>query len=150
MVAELRRPCPFGLPAGADGGSAAAELVIVTPLLLCFLGALVLGAQLLSARQQVGDAARTAVEVAVLARSPAAARAAAAATARADLAGDRAPCSRVTVRTATRSFRPGGSVSVAVSCTVALPRLPYLPVRLPLEVRAHEKATVEPFRAMQP
>jgi Flp pilus assembly protein TadG len=66
------RPLASG---GSDAGSAAAEIVILTPLLVVLALLFVIGGRLASGLQDVGDAARTSVESAVIASTPSAAQA---------------------------------------------------------------------------
>lgn len=112
-----------------DRGSAAAELVLVTPLLIVILLLIVTAGRLVDARLQVDSAAMQAARAASLARVPAAATAQADATARAALASEHITCSPFAVSADTSAFRPGGQVTVTVSCTVSLSGLALL--RLP-------------------
>jgi Flp pilus assembly protein TadG len=132
---------------GRDRGSAAAELVLVTPLLVALLSSFVLGGQLLLARQQLDDAARTAVEAAVDGRSPAAAVAEAKAAAHENLFVSKA-CTRAQLTVGTGRFRAGGDVSVAISCRVVLPPLPFLPLKRALVIASSSWAGIEPYRAV--
>ncbi|MHB1986928.1 MAG: TadE/TadG family type IV pilus assembly protein [Acidimicrobiales bacterium] len=131
-----------------DEGSAAAELVLVTPLFLAFLGAFVAGSQLVLARQQVDNAVRAALEAAVISPTPQSARAAAATTATANVLGPGSGCRDVTVSTDTSMFEAGGDVAVTVSCSAALPGLAI--VHLPSSVRLSDTAVaaLEPYRAI--
>ena len=109
-----------------DRGSAAAELVLLTPLLVLMLLLAVAAGRLVLARLEVDSAARQAARAASLARDPAAAAADAAATAQSALAGQGITCSHLAVSPDTSDFRPGGQVSVQVSCTVSLSGLSLL------------------------
>jgi Flp pilus assembly protein TadG len=110
----------------SDQGSAAVELVLLTPLLvLMMLLAVALG-RLVETRPQTDSAARQAARAASLAGDPATAAAEATATARAALTSENITCSGMSVTTDTAAFRPGGQVTVQVSCTVSLSGLALL------------------------
>jgi len=112
-----------------DHGSAAVELVLVAPLLVLLMLLIVAAGRLTESRQQVDSAAMQAARAASLARDPAAASADAEATARAALASASITCGGLAVSTDLGAFRPGGQVTVQVSCTVSLSGLAML--RLP-------------------
>ena len=112
--------------AAEDDGSAAAELVLVTPLLMLILLLIVAAGRLTDARLQVDSAAMQAARAASLARDPAAAISQAQTTAQVALASDHVTCDPLTVTPDTTLFRPGGQVSVQVSCTVSLAGLTLL------------------------
>ena len=101
-------------------GSAALELVLVTPLLLVLLMFIVGLGRLASSRGEVDGAARDAARAASIARTPAAAVEEARAAAAATLADRSITCGRLDVAVDTSDFRPGGSVSVTVACNVGL------------------------------
>jgi Flp pilus assembly protein TadG len=106
--------------AAEDNGSAAAELVLITPLLIMILMLIIAAGRLTDARLQVDSAAMQAARAASLARDPAAADSQAEATAQAALVSEHVTCDPLTVTPDTAEFRPGGQVSVQVSCTVSL------------------------------
>src|SRR5687767_2740563 len=96
-------------------GSAALELVLMTPVLLVLLLFVVFVGRLAAARGDVDRIARDAARTASFARSPAEAVTAA------ELSVDgSAPCVRLDVSVDTTAFAPGGTVSATVSCEVAL------------------------------
>ena len=101
-------------------GSAALELVLVTPLLLVLLMFIVGLGRLASSRGEVDGAARDAARAASIARTPAAAVEEARAAAAATLADRSVTCGQLDVAVDTSDFRPGGSVSVTVACNVRL------------------------------
>ena len=101
-------------------GSAALELVLVTPLLLLLLIFIVGLGRLASSRGEVDGAARDAARAASIARSPAAAVEEAKAAASATLADRSITCGRLDVAVDTSDFRPGGSVTVTIACNVRL------------------------------
>ena len=133
-----------------DSGSAAAELVLVTPLLLIMLMLIVAAGRLVLARSQVDGAAAQAARAASLAAGAAAAGPAADAAAQAALAGDTITCGQLTVTADTADFAPGGEVSVTVSCTVSLSGL--LLLRLPGSetLTATATAPIDEFRVIAP
>ncbi|MEU5930612.1 TadE/TadG family type IV pilus assembly protein [Streptomyces antimycoticus] len=110
-------------PSSADRGSAAVELVLVTPLLLLVLMTVVALGRLADARLVVADTAHQAARAASLARTEAAARTGARSTAQAALHHAGAGCSHPTVALITSGLQPGGSVTAKVTCTVALHHL---------------------------
>lgn len=103
-----------------DQGSAVLEMVLVSPLLLMLLAAVVGAARVTLAHQRVDAAAAQAARAASMARSPAAADAAARATARATLDRNAQDCRSMAVSVEVANFRPGGSVSVRITCTANL------------------------------
>jgi Flp pilus assembly protein TadG len=112
--------------AAGDDGSAAAELVLITPLLILILMLIVAAGRLTDARLQVDSAAMQAARAASLARDPATAASQANATAQAALASEHVTCDPLNVTPDMAAFRPGGQVSVQVTCTVSLAGLTLL------------------------
>lgn len=133
-----------------DGGTIAVELVLLTPLLLALLVFIVGLGRLAEARGHVVGAARDAARAASQQRTPAAATAAAQQGAAADLAGAGLSCTRLTVRTDTRGFTPGGAVRVNVGCTADLRDL--LGIGLPAHktLTSTAAAPVETYREVRP
>jgi Flp pilus assembly protein TadG len=123
-----RRPYLIRPLTHRDRGSAAAELVLVTPVLILMLLFAVAVGRLVQARLEVDSAAEQAARAASLARNPAAAAAEAVSVAQAALASQDINCSPVNVSPDTTDFVPGGQVSVQVSCTVHLSDLSLLHV----------------------
>lgn len=117
-------PRPFGHrradPGHRDRGSAAAEMVLLTPLLMLFLFLIVAAGRLVQARLEVDSAAQQAARAASLARDPASAATDATATAQAALASQHITCDPLSVSPDLGDFVPGGQVTVQVSCTVSL------------------------------
>ncbi|HET9733497.1 MAG TPA: TadE family protein [Acidimicrobiales bacterium] len=105
---------------GAEEGSAALEVALVTPLLLVALLFVIGLGRLASARGQIEQAARDAARAASIARTPGTAQADAEQAAAADLAGDHLTCGQLNVAVDAASFRPGGTVAVDLGCTVSL------------------------------
>ena len=116
----------------AERGSAALELVVLTPALLAVLLLVLAAGRTTTAAGQVDAAARDAARAASLARTLPAAQTAAQTTATADLTGTGLHCQDTTV-TVRGDYTAGpgvpASVTVTVGCTVdlhdlALPGLP--------------------------
>src|SRR5271165_2168525 len=76
----------------SENGSAAAETVILAPLLVLFALVLLIGGRLANAAEEIRDAARTAVESAVIASTPSEAEAQAVASANFELSRDGIDC----------------------------------------------------------
>ncbi|WP_308268654.1 TadE/TadG family type IV pilus assembly protein [Yinghuangia soli] len=104
----------------SEVGSAAAEFVIVAPLMVLVLLLVVASSRLAGNRQELHDAAHQAARAASTTRDPASAQRRAGDIARAALSSAGVSCQRVTVVTDVSRFRPGGTVHVQVSCEVAL------------------------------
>ncbi|MEV8438814.1 pilus assembly protein TadE [Actinosynnema sp. NPDC051121] len=103
----------------ADDGSVAAEITIAAPflvMLLVFVGVVIHRG--VDARVRIDDAAHQAARAASIERTPTAATAAAQSTAATTLAQLGVTCASLSVNTDTGGLRPGGTVSVTVSCTV--------------------------------
>jgi Flp pilus assembly protein TadG len=109
-----------------DQGSAAVEMVLLTPLLMLFLFLIVAAGRLVQARLEVDSAAQQAARAASLARDPASAADDATATAQSALASQHITCDPLSVTPDLSDFTPGGEVTVQVSCTVSLAGLAQL------------------------
>jgi Flp pilus assembly protein TadG len=107
----------------SEEGSATAELVILTPLLILFLLLVVAFGRLAGVRGDVDGAAAQAARAASIARDPSSATAAAAQTAQAALSSEHVTCAHFAVAVDTTSFTPGGNVAVTVTCAVNLSAL---------------------------
>ncbi len=126
MSARSRRWRP------GEDGNAALELVILAPVLLALLGLVIAAGRTSIAQGSVDAAARDAARQASIAFTPAAARLAGEASARAALRSDGLDCNpAVIVGTSQFSIPPGqpAAVTATVTCTVplanlALPGLP--------------------------
>lgn len=123
MPRPARRP---RRPDSRDRGSAAAELVLITPFLVLLLLFAVAAGRLVQARLDVDAAAQQAARAASLARTPEAATAQATQVAQAALAGQSITCDPALITLDLGDFIPGGQVSVQVSCTVHLSDLSLL------------------------
>jgi Flp pilus assembly protein TadG len=104
----------------SEEGSATAELVILTPLLILFLLLVVAFGRLAGARGDVDGAAAQAARAASIARDPTSATAAATQTAEAALSSEHVTCAHLAVAVDTTQFTPGGNVAVTVTCAVTL------------------------------
>ena len=124
----MARPaCPRALgPESRERGSAAAELVLVTPFLILLLLFAVAAGRLVQARLDVDSAAQQAARAASMARTPPAASAQATQVAQAVLAGQSVSCDPAVITPDTGDFTPGSEVTVQVTCTVHLSDLSLL------------------------
>lgn len=103
----------------ADTGSATAEVTLLTPvliMLLVFVGVVIHRG--VDARIRLDAAAHQAARAATIQRTPTAATAAAHTTAAEALSRAGTVCGSLSVTTATDGLRPGGAVTVTVSCEV--------------------------------
>ncbi|MZG16606.1 pilus assembly protein TadE [Streptomyces sp. SID5914] len=116
MTSRLDR-CPD------DRGSAAVELVLVTPLLVLVLLFVVALGRLSDARLLVADATHQAARAASLARTEPQARADAQRAAQAALHAAHSACTHPHVRVDAGGLTPGASTSATVTCTVDLEQL---------------------------
>jgi len=107
----------------AQAGTAAVELVVLTPLLLMMLCLIVGLGRAADARGRLVGAVRDAARAASLAATPPAAARAAHDTALADLAGAGLECRRPQVSADTTAWQPGGQVSIRIRCALDLSAL---------------------------
>ena len=131
-------------------GSAAVELVLVTPVLIALMLFVVAGGRLASSRADVDAAARDSARAASIARSPATAERDGTIAAEATLTDRDVTCRTLTVTIDTADFRPGGTVAATVSCDVELADLTGLgfPGRRTISSRFVEP--VDAFRGVTP
>jgi Flp pilus assembly protein TadG len=146
-VPRAARPRPRR-PGSRDRGSAAAELVLVTPLLIVLLLLAVAAGRLVTGRLDVDSAAQQAARAASQAGTPGQASAQAAQAAQAALAGQPVTCDPALVTTDTSQFAPGGEVTVQVTCTVRLSDLSLLHVPGSETVTATATAPVDTYRTV--
>jgi Flp pilus assembly protein TadG len=104
---------------GREDGSAAAEIAILTPLLVIMVLFMVFLGRLTEARAVIADAAHQAARAASIAGDPAAAQAQAQQAATTALAGRGLACQHFTVTVDLAGFRPGGTVRASITCTTA-------------------------------
>jgi Flp pilus assembly protein TadG len=133
-----------------DQGSAAVELALVTPLLVLLLMLIVAAGRLVQGRLEVASAAAQAARAASLARDPSAAAAQATVVASSALASQHLTCGSLAVSTGTAAFRPGGQVTVRVSCTVSLSGLALLHLPGAETLTAQAAAPIDVFRGAGP
>ena len=126
----------------------ATELVLLTPLLIVLLLFVVALGRLAGARINVDGAAAQAARAASIATTPAGATAEARQTAVAALGSDHVTCASLEVATNTARFAPGGSVTVTLTCAVALSDLTGL--RLPASEQVASSATsvIDTYRSV--
>ncbi|GGU39716.1 TadE/TadG family type IV pilus assembly protein [Lentzea flava] len=102
-----------------DRGSVAAEVTLVAPvliMLLVFVGVVVHRG--VDARLRINDAAHQAARAASIERTSASANSAAQTAATAALSSAGVTCRALQVETVSGGLSPGGTITVAVSCTV--------------------------------
>jgi hypothetical protein len=132
--------------AAGERGSMALELVVLVPVLVLVVWLFgVYALRLAVANGDIEAAARDAARSASIARSAAGARAAAAASAATSLAGSGRVCRSLRVAAGTADFRPGGTVSVTVTCAIRLADLAPLALGGAKEVRQTYVAPVDPY-----
>jgi Flp pilus assembly protein TadG len=144
-VARPARP-HASRPQSRERGSAAAELVLVTPFLFLLLLFAVAAGRLVNARLDVDSAAQQAARAASLARTPQAASAQAQQVAQAALAGQSVSCDPAVITPDTGDFVPGGEVTVQVTCTVRLSDLSLLHVPGSETITSTFTAPVDTYR----
>lgn len=133
-----------------EQGSTAAELAVLAPLVLLVLGLMVAGGRLVTTHAHVDSAATAAARAATLARTPAAAQAAATHTVHQALTQQGLHCqpSRTQADTSRFTAGPGqaGQVRVTTTCTVLLGDLlvPGLPGTVPISTNF--TSATDPFR----
>lgn len=149
LRAELARRVRL-LTARPDKGSSTAEAALVTPLLVMVLLFVVLCGRLVSAQMDLDAAASAAARAASIARSDGAARAEADRTARETLAARGVTCQNASVTVNTGGLRPGGAVTVTVSCVVPLADLVLLGVPGSRTVQATATSPVDTWRGKSP
>lgn len=133
---------------GDERGSATAELVILTPLLILLLLFVVALGRLAGARIDVDGAAAQAARAASIARSPDAASAVAQQTASSALNTQHITCAHLAVSVDTGDFTPGGSVAVTVTCGVDLADLTGLHLPGSEAVTSHFVAPLDRYRSV--
>ena len=133
-----------------NSGSASMELVLITPAVLVLLLLTVAGGRLVLARERVDAAARDAARAATIARSPAAASADATQAADARLAESGVTCRTLDVKVDVADFRPGGTVTTTISCSVDLSDLTLLGVPGTRTITSAAVDTVDTLRGVNP
>ncbi len=130
----------------SEQGSVAVEAVVLASVVMIFVLLAVALGRYEATRAQVIGAARAGAVAASVVSSADFASSAASSAATPDLMGSGASCTRTTVLTDTRKFKPGGSVSVTATCTVGLSDLgvPGLPGEATVVVT--QVAPIDPYR----
>jgi Flp pilus assembly protein TadG len=131
-----------------EQGSAAAELVLITPVLILMLLFVVFCGQTADANLRLEDAAHQAARAASLARSTTTAQNDAQTTASAALANAGITCQNLAVTVNTAGLRPGSTVSVNVTCTVELSGLTLLGVPGSTTLSASFSSPVDKYRGV--
>ncbi|WP_326549957.1 TadE/TadG family type IV pilus assembly protein [Micromonospora sp. NBC_01813] len=131
---------------GGDRGTSTTEAALVTPLLVAVMLFVVLCGRLVSAQMDLDAAASAAARSASLARTDAAAHAAADHTARETLAARAVTCQQVSVTVATGGLQPGGAVTVTLACAVPLSDLALLSVPGTRTVTATATSPIDAWR----
>ncbi|MET9085518.1 TadE/TadG family type IV pilus assembly protein [Streptomyces sp. NPDC004237] len=130
-----------------DRGSAAVELVLVTPLLVVVMLTVVGLGRLSDARLVVADAAHQAARAASLARTEPHARSDAQRAAQDALHAARSACRHPQVTVDTGSLTPGGSTSATVTCTADLRNLTIIPMPGSVTVADTAHSPVDRYRS---
>ncbi|MFZ3555835.1 TadE/TadG family type IV pilus assembly protein [Streptomyces sp. BH055] len=133
---------------GSDRGSAAVELVLVTPLLVTVLLVVVGLGRLADVRLTVVDAAHQAARAASLARTDAQARTEAQSATQGALGSAESPCSRPSVTLAAAGLTPGASTSATVVCTVSMGDLVLAGFPGSVTVRASADSPIDVYRGL--
>ncbi len=131
-----------------ERGAVATELVLLTPLLILMLLFVVALGRLAGARIDVDGAAAQAARAASIATTPGGATAAAQQSAAAALGSDHVTCATLQVATDTARFAPGGSVTVTVTCAVALSDLSGLRLPVTEQVSSTAASVVDTYRSV--
>ncbi len=105
---------------GADRGSAAVELAVVAPAFVFLLLLVVCAGRVSEADGAMRRSASEAARAASLRQQPGDAAADADMIARANLSTAGMKCTQLTVTTDTSDFRPGGTVSVTITCEASM------------------------------
>ncbi len=135
------------MTAQGERGSAAVELVLITPVLLLLVMFALAAGRFSVARNQVVEAAHDAAREASTWSSPRAATDAGVQRGLDSLSADRVSCRSPLVSIDTSRLRPGGSVVADVSCTVALGDVLGLGIGGSKTLRARAVSVVDSFRS---
>lgn len=133
-----------------EEGSFSVELVVLAPVLVLLVAFVVILGRVSLAKGQVTDAARAGAQAGAASASGDQAQSAAAQAVSSTLTGEHLTCAQLGVLADAAGFRPGGSISVQVACTVsdAQVALPGLPGSQTLH--AQVTAPIDPFRRVGP
>lgn len=133
-----------------ERGSAAVELVLVTPVLIALMLFVVGVGRLAGANGEVQAASRDAARASALARSPHAARVAGLNAASATLQDRGVECRKLSVTIDANEFRADGFVSATVSCTVDLGDLTTIGFPASKTLVASFTSPVDRYRGVDP
>jgi len=128
-----------------DTGSVAVEIALGVPISVLVLFLVIAAFHLSRATVDVNSAAAAGARAGSLSRSPAAAAAAARTAATTTLAGQ---CAAVSVEVDTSNFRRGGTVTVAVACTVTTRGLTGIGIPGSVTTRAASTSPVDVYRSV--
>ncbi|MPZ79669.1 MAG: pilus assembly protein TadE [Actinophytocola sp.] len=131
-----------------DRGSATAEMVLLTPLLIIMLLFIVFCGRLAGSNLRLNDVAHQVARAASLARTTTSAQNDARATAQTALADAGITCQSLAVTVNTAGLRPGSTVTVDVSCTVGLSDLSLLGVPGSTTLSASFASPVDTYRGI--
>ena len=129
-------------------GSAATELVLITPVLIVMLLFVVALGRIASSRAEVDAASRDAARDAANARSIAIAVTNSETAARGALHEGGVTCRSLSVALDTDNFHAGGTVTATVSCTVAFRDLVGLAIPTSKTITAHFTAPIDVYRGI--
>ena len=133
-----------------ERGSASMELVLITPAVLVLLLFVVAGGRLVLARERVDAAARDAARAGTIARSAPSAQVDARRAADSRLADAGVTCRTLDVIVDVTDFRPGGTVTTTITCTVDLADLTLLGVPGTRTITSTAVETVDTLRGVSP
>lgn len=136
---------PRSLP--RERGSAALELVLLTPVLLLVLMLVVGIGRLVDARERVSDAAYQAARAATLALTAPAAQQAATSAAATALAGAGVTCAAMNVTADVGDLAPGSTVIISVTCTVSWAGITGISFGAHQSITASATSIVDEFRS---
>jgi Flp pilus assembly protein TadG len=129
-----------------DRGTSAIELVIVTPVVIIMLLTVVALGRYSYGKLDIEQASAAAARAASLTSGPAQAATAAQQAAQDSLEGSGVSCTNIGVSIDSGSFRPGGTVSVTLSCTADLSSLALAGVPGSITVQKTSSAPLETYR----
>jgi Flp pilus assembly protein TadG len=130
-----------------ERGSAALELVLLTPVLLLVLMLVVGIGRLVDARERVGDAAYQAARAATLALTAPAAQQEATSAAASALSGAGVTCAAMSVSADVGALAPGSTVTVSVTCTVSWAGITGISFGAHQSITASATSVVDEFRS---
>lgn len=146
--ASAPRPRPAAPP--GEQGSAAAEITLLTPLLMIVLLFMVLLGRITEAQAVITDAAHQAARAASIAASPATAAASARQAAATSLSGRGLACQHFTITIALGGFSPGTAVRATVTCTASLSGLSLLRIPGSRTFTATFASVIDAHRSQSP